>query len=247
MTDPTAADEAPLVYLLRTPEEPDPYEQALQAAGFRTQSIPVLTFDWEHEAALKAAWSNPTAYGGIAVTSSRAVEALARIWQDDPDERVRWRSKPFFTVGPRTAEAVRAMGLLPEGAESGSGEALAAYVAGRPLDGPLLYLCGSKRRDAFPAGLQAAGVPFVELCVYTAEVQPPLDLAARPVPAWLVVFSPSGWAAVQPSIGAWTGVRLAAIGPTTAAAIEATGQAVAAVAAAPTPEALRTALVAARG
>ena len=70
-----------------------------------------------------------------------------------------------------------------------------------------------------------------------------MDLAARPVPAWLVVFSPSGWAAVQPAIDVWAGVRIAAIGQTTAAAIEGAGQAVAAIADAPTPEALRTALV----
>ncbi len=233
------------VCLFREPEDPDPYEAAFRTAGFGVFSIPVLTFRFIGQEGLIAKLERPNSYGGLILTSPRAVQALAEALKWLPGEVVLWHTKPVFAVGKRTASELRAIGFRPEGEESGSGALLARYIVRREVDRPLLFLCGNLRRDEIPSALKEAGVPFEELQVYETLQAETIDLSSHPKPDWVVFFSPSGVEAVSRAADLdWINVRLAAIGETTAEAIHQRGFDVEAVAAEPTPESLLEAILA---
>ena len=235
----------PLVYLFRTPSEPDPYEEALGEVGFRCRSIPVLDFAFVNGEALRGALAHPDRYAGLVLTSPRAAEALAEALPWLPNQTSAWTAKPAFAVGPRTSEALRRLGFQPAGEEAGNAEALADVLEGHMTKGeaPLLFLCGNRRRETLPKRLERAGIAFEELVVYQTLTQVDLDLPEE-APDWAVFFSPSGVEAVGRT-SAYLGrpsVRVAAIGPATAEALRGAGRAADVVAEAPTPEALAKAL-----
>lgn len=234
------------VVLFRAGDESDPYEAGLQEAGYDCECVPVLEFKFVNESELRQALENPRSYDGLVVTSPRAVEALTNAMSWLPTENVLWHTKAMFAVGPRTASELRRIGFNPTGEGSGSAEMLSEYIVHQDFERPLLFLCGNRRRDTLPALLSAHGVPFEELCVYASEERAELSLAARPLPDWVVFFSPTGVMVVLHD-GGWdlAKVRIAAIGETTAVAVRVRGYRVGATAAEPTPDALVRAMVAA--
>lgn len=230
----------PLVLLLREPEAPDPYEEALRANGFRAASVPVLAFDYVGQERLREVLAAPDAYGGLIATSPRSVRTLAEVWPQTGTQNT-WLAKPTYVVGPRTAEEMRRLGFDPKGEGAGSAEALAPLIA--PADRPLVFLCGNRTRDVLPTSLRAAGIPFEPVRVYKTRLRNDLDFSSLEAPSWLVFFSPSGLEAVQREKGIdLHHVKKAAIGPTTAAALQSAGLPPDAVAGTPTPEALLHAL-----
>ena len=238
----------PLVYLFRTPAEPDPYKQALEAAGFRCRSVPVLDFEFTGQRALREVLAHPDRYGGLLLTSPRAVEAFAEALRWLPNQSAAWTAKPVFAVGPRTSEALRQLGFQPQGEEAGNAEALADVLeqSAAGLDGRLLFLCGDRRRDTLPERLQNAEIAFEECIVYRTLPQTHLELPDEE-PDWMIFFSPSGVEAMERTseMRRWK-AWIAAIGPTTATALQQAGRAVDVIAPAPSPEALVQALVAYR-
>lgn len=239
-------DERPLarrVLLLRDPDVGDPYEDVLRAAGYEPVSRPVLRFTFVGEEALRADLARPKDYGGLILTSPRAVQALVAALGWLPAEAARWHTLPVFAVGPATAAALHEAGFAPEGEASGTAELLADYVAERSFEAPLLFLCGNRRRDTLPERLRAAGVPFEERCVYETHLRDDLDVSDLDTFGWVVFFSPTGVEAARRA-GAFGDVPVpcAAIGPTTADALALAGRQPEAVAGAPTPEALVEAL-----
>ena len=239
--------ERPVVCLLRQADPDDAYVRALEASGFQVFAVPVLRFVFVHEGALRDALKTPEDYAGLILTSPRAAEALRRA-RDAGADLGPWRSKPAYVVGPKTGAESAALDLHPEGAASGSAQALADVIVERSPPRPLLFLCGNRRRDDLPDRLGKADVPYCEIVVYETHPVTRIDFSSHPTPDWLVFYSPSGLEAVQHAKGLdWNRVRIAALGPTTAAALDAAGRTVDAVAQAPTPEALAAALRTASG
>lgn len=235
----------PLVFLLRsTSGEPDPYVEAFASADYRARCIPVLAFSFPNQEVLRERLSHPGRYGGLVLTSPRAVAALEDALRWLPNQSAAWKAKPAYVVGPRTDEEVEALGFEPEGAEAGNAEALADFIDGAYADeAPLLFLCGNRRRDVLPQRLAEEGVPFEEQVVYETRVRTDLDFSGDPFPDWIVFFSPSGIEAAQKAKGLdWKKVHVGAIGPTTAAALREAGFTPEAVAEAPAPEALVAAI-----
>jgi len=229
----------PTVLLLRSPREPDPYVAALESAGFTAQCVPVLRFEFVGRDALAERIQRPEDYAGLILTSPRAVEALRDF------DLAAWRDHPTFVVGPRTAGEATKLGLRPVGAESGSADDLADVIIAHSFEQPLLFVCGDRRRDTLPDRLCAADVTFEEVVVYRTlgDADELADTVERMQPEWLVFFSPSGVETAEVLAGpSWNRIRKAAIGPTTAEALRAAGLPPAAVADAPTPEALAAAL-----
>ncbi|MDQ7039827.1 MAG: uroporphyrinogen-III synthase [Rhodothermus sp.] len=229
-----------VVYLLRAEATAsDPFVEQLQAAGYRPFVLPVLAIDWVNTESLRAVLAHPEAYSGLIFTSPRAVEAVRRL--RIPLEA--WRAHPVYVVGPRTAAAVRKIGWEPRGETAGSGSELARRIqqGARPIC-PLLFLCGARRREELPTLLRAAGFPLQELVVYATRPLVPALPAEAPTPDWVVFFSPSGLEAARRLPLAWEQVHVAAIGPTTAVALQQEGLRVAAVARTPTPEGLLAAM-----
>lgn len=231
------------VLLLRSAREDDPYERALEAAGYEVTSMPVLSFRQVNLDDLREALQRPNSYRGLIFTSPRAVDAFGDAMAWLPSENVRWHGRPLFVVGPRSAQALRQLGFEPTGEDTGSAAALASRILkDGPGRRPYLFLCGNRRRDALPNALTSAGIAFDEICVYRTLAQEELPWPDGQID-WIVAFSPSGVEAMEDDGPvAEDGPRFAAIGPTTAAALQSHGFLVDAVADAPAPRALRAAI-----
>ncbi|MEX0821612.1 MAG: uroporphyrinogen-III synthase [Rhodothermales bacterium] len=237
---------SPLAVLLRSGDEDDPYEAAFSEQGFDVRSIPVLAFKLVNLDKLRDLISRPDEYSGLMLTSPRAVDALGEVLLRGSVFLERWRGKPVFVVGSRTADGVRALGLDPVGEGSGSAQVLARLILSEPIHNQLLFLSGDRRLDELPSTLRDAGTPFAELCVYETRLRPEIDWPVdRPVD-WIVFFSPSGIEAVEGTDpGLLEAVHVAAIGETTATALRDRGVEVDAVATEPNAQALSEAVRAA--
>jgi uroporphyrinogen-III synthase len=107
--------------------------------------------------------------------------------------RMGYAGLPAWCVGPRTAQAARAVGLEPR-AGGGTAETILAAILAAPEEGPLLHLRGDHQRGDLPARLRAAGRDCGDAVVY-AQTACPLSAEARAlldgaVPVVAPVFSP---------------------------------------------------------
>ncbi|NWW92876.1 HEM4 synthase, partial [Rhynochetos jubatus] len=250
------------VLLLKDPKDndsgPDPYIKELGLYGFEATLIPVLSFEFISLESLFEKLSHPECYGGLVFTSPRALEAIKICLKENSKSEAwsktlkqRWNSKPAYVVGKATAALVEEIGLTPQGEKSGNAEKLAEYICSRekPNSSALLFPCGALKREVLPTVLGEKGVPLESLTVYQtaqrADLQESLGsyFSKQGVPASVVFFSPSGvkfcLQHIQQLSGAVTNhIKFAAIGPTTAEAMEAAGLPVSCTAESPTPQGL---------
>ncbi len=231
------------VILLRSADEPDPYMQAFAEAGLQAECRPVLAFEFPYQDELRDHLDAGKHYAALVATSPRVGRALDGVFRETPSLANAWQNRPAYVVGPKTAQSLRAVGLQPVGADTGSADALADRIVEEAPEAPVLFLAGNRRRDTLPHRLRAEDVAFDELIVYETRARSGLTLPSAP---WLVFFSPSGWDAIQASESVDPSTyRIAAIGPTTASALQDRGLVVEAVADTPSPEGLVAALSAA--
>ncbi|NWH62465.1 HEM4 synthase, partial [Geococcyx californianus] len=252
------------VLLLKDPKDkdsgPDPYIKELKLYGFEATLIPVLSFEFISLENLFERLSHPEDYGGLVFTSPRALEAIKiclkensknEAWSKSLKER--WNRKPAYVVGKATASLVEEIGLTPQGEKSGNAEKLAEYICSRekPSSSALLFPCGALKREVLPTVLRGKGIPLESLTVYQttqhADLQESLSsyFSQQGIPASIVFFSPSGVKFCLQYIQKLSGnfinyIKFAAIGPTTAEAMEAAGIPVSCTAESPTPQDLST-------
>ena len=231
------------VVLLRSADPaPDRYVEAFAEVGLEARCEPVLRFRFPSSSALRDRFSSPSDYAALLATSPRAATALDRAFERWPDCRTAWEGRTVYVVGPKTGRRMQELGLVPEGVDTGSAEALVQYLREHPPSGPLLFLSGNRRRDTIPNGLEAADIAFEEEVVYETHSRTSLDLPPPTQTTWLVFFSPSGLEAVQQAEVIPSPYRIAAIGPTTAGALRDEGLSVTAVAEQPSPDGLVAAI-----
>ena len=233
---------APDVVLLRSPDDPDPYLQAFEAAGRTAVCEPVLRFTFPNQEALQTCLRQADQYAALVATSPRVGRALHQAFRDEPPLRALWRGRRAYAVGPKTGRWLRKLGLEVRGEEAGTAAALVDRIVADAPEGALLFLSGNRRRDTLPDGLRAGGVGVEEQVVYETHTRSTLDLPPPSEARWLVVFSPSGLEALVAADVPVASYRVAAIGPTTASALRESGVSVAAVADEPAPDALVRAL-----
>ena len=233
------------VVLLRSPDDPDPYLQAFDEAGLAAVCEPVLRFAFPHQDALREHLRRGTEYAALVATSPRVGRALHQAFRAEPSLRTQWRGRRAYAVGPKTGRWLRKLGLEVRGKETGTAAALVDHIVSEAPEGALLFLSGNRRRETLPEGLCEGGIEFEERVVYETHTRSTLDLPPPAEAGWLVVFSPSGREALVAANVPIASYRLAAIGPTTAGVLRTAGHTVAAVADAPTPEALVQAIRAA--
>lgn len=233
------------VILLRSADDPDPYLRAFAEVGLQAECQPVLAFDFPYQDQLREHLEEGDHYAALVATSPRVGRALDKLFQETPSLADVWKNRTAYVVGPKTAKALRAVGLQPRGAETGSADALADRIVEEKPKAPVLFLAGNRRRDTLPDRLHTEEVPFDELIVYETRIRSGLTL---PSATWLVFFSPSGGEAIEASDSVDPNpYRIAAIGPTTASALRDRGLAVEAVADTPSPEGLVSVLSTAHG
>ena len=236
----------PRIILFRRSQPADAFEDVFQDIGWETHAIPVLAFDKVNEQLFTDALNNPDLYGGIIVTSPRAGDLLGHHFEQHDALCKAWQTKPIVCIGKRTAERLIACKHVPYISDRARSEAVAEKVMALDESRPWLFICGNLRRDELPDTLTRVGIAFEELVVYQTKSDPDLALPADILPDWVVFFSPSGVRAVHPLWFAdWRDVRIAAIGTTTAKAIEEVGWEVDAVAEKPEPTSIKDAVLAA--
>ena len=221
----------------------DSWEVALAARGHVATSIGVVSVALRDAGALSEVLSQRPPPWAFALTSRHAAAALSSALASAPADVKRAR---LFCVGARTAEPLGTAESRVEGTSAGNAGALAALIVaaaaadaeeegGGAVTRRVLFVCGAQRLDTLPAALRGANVDVTEIVVYDTEPVAPDALAAAIERAGgvrtfaaAVVFSPSGFAAACAG-GAFLRCegphepRLIAIGPSTAAAMNAAG------------------------
>ncbi|XP_026968722.1 uroporphyrinogen-III synthase isoform X1 [Sagmatias obliquidens] len=257
------------VLLLKDPKEDDcgqdPYIRELGLYGLEATLIPVLSFEFWSLPSFLEKLSHPEGYGGLIFTSPRAVEAVelclekdnkTEVWRKSLQEK--WNAKSVYVVGNATASLVNKIGLHTEGENCGNAEKLAEYICSRESSAlPLLFPCGTLKREILPKMLKDKGIPVESLTVYHTIPHPGIQgnlnsyYSQQGIPASITFFSPSGLTHSLKHIQELSGdnidqIKFVAIGPTTAHALAAQGLPVSCTAESPTPQALaagiRTAL-----
>ncbi|XP_075390343.1 uroporphyrinogen-III synthase [Tenrec ecaudatus] len=249
------------VLLLKDPKEDecgqDPYVRELGLCGLEATLIPVLSFEFFSLPSLSEKLSRPEAYGGLVFTSPRAVEATelclekylkTEAWTSSL--RAKWNAKPAYVVGSATACLVQRLGLDTLGEDCGNAEKLAEGICAREMpDLPLLFPCGTLKRETLPKMLKDHGVPLESVTVYRTIPHPGIQGSLRSyfskqgIPASIAFFSPSGLTYSLKHIQELSGdsieqIKFAAIGPTTAHALATQGLPTSCMAESPTPKAL---------
>jgi uroporphyrinogen-III synthase len=148
----------------------------LRRAGITARNAPLLWYSpperWD---TLDGALSRVHEYGAIAATSPRAARALI-----ERASRVLLPDATFPTVwgaGDRTVHELRRLCRNVRTAAPGESErhaaALARVMLAAGVRGPVLYACGTPRRDDFAATLRASRIQVEEATVFRAQAAPP--------------------------------------------------------------------------
>uniref|UniRef100_A0A8C7RF64 Uroporphyrinogen-III synthase n=1 Tax=Oncorhynchus mykiss TaxID=8022 RepID=A0A8C7RF64_ONCMY len=248
------------VLLLKEPREggsgPDPYIKELASRGHNATLIPVLSFTFVSLNTLSDKLFQPEQHGGLIFTSPRAVEAVKMCLEDDErteqwnmDIKDKWNAKSIYVVGKATATLVENLGLVPLGEDTGTADVLSRLILEREDANilPLLFPCGSIKREVLPTALRENGVSLDTLMVYQTAPHPDLEknlknhFTEQGVPDSIAFFSPSGVKFCLETVRRLSGeqlmqIKFAAIGPTTAEAMTAEGLSVSCSADKPTAE-----------
>jgi uroporphyrinogen-III synthase len=157
------------VLLTRPQADAERTAAALRARGHDVVIAPLLELELLSEAELGAG-----PWAALLVTSGNAVRAIA-----DHKRRDELRGSQVFTVGERTADAMRACGFARVTSAAGNVNDLAALIAAR-LQPParLLYLAGEERSGDLAGLLRAKNFAVDTVLVYRALAAADLPRAA---------------------------------------------------------------------
>ena len=246
--------------------------QTFQQAGYTVFFLPALEFVFINQPTLLDRISQPQNYSALVATSPRgaaaAITALTTLASSSPNLLSAWKSKPFYVVGDGSAGIIARSTLsLSVRAVGGNAERLGAAIVSDLSQSTqpstrLLVLSGNLRREELFTTLTRAAVQYDELTVYETRTNSRLysewqQLADRTeADGWVCYFSPSGvsgvrrcveQAASEGEVGEerrvrWLGLRVAALGQTSARAVREAGWTVHAVAESPSPTQLLAAI-----
>jgi uroporphyrinogen-III synthase len=200
--------------------------EALRVPGRTVADRPLIHFtapsDWTP---LDQALHRLHAYQGIALTSPRAATALvSRL----AHQGIRWplvNAPTVWTGGAGTASSLEGkLGPVrtPDEREvgvSGAAAALAQLMLDAGVAGPVLFACGSTRREVLPRRLESEGVRVDEVVCYQSFLADESEARAAAAGATLlIVASPSVAHLLIDACPPRSRPDLIAVGPTTAAA-----------------------------
>lgn len=126
----------------------------------------------------------------VVLTSAAAVRSLVELIPEHAVLHALLSPLRLAVVGPATATALSAIGLLPHitpaAGEGAAALAAAIETAARPTQTPpsVLFLRAQEALDTLPALLRRAGYPVQEVETYRMLPAPPTQLA--PIQDWLV-------------------------------------------------------------
>jgi len=223
--------------------------EALGGAPVQLLERPLVSFgpppSWER---LDDALRHRSRYGAVALTSPRAAQTLAQRIRDSGSSWNDGESPAVWAVGAATAKPLRdtigGVQLPPPGeTEEGAGERLARAMLSAGVRGPVLFPCGDRHREELGLILRGQGIEVDEVVCYRTILADVGQARAAVAGADLVVVaSPAVLQLLAEACAPKLRPPLLAIGPTTAGAARSAGWEPAAVAGAPSAEALASAI-----
>ncbi len=230
----------------------DTYQNVFSSAGFTTFFVPVLDFAFVNSDALGRALLDRGRYWALALTSPRAVEAVAKVVKEAPQVVDPWKDADVFVVGRRSAEKIERQLGWKENVIVGSGDSTAlgemivnAKTPAKSSRSKILFPCGDLRRDGLPMTLAAANLSVEEITVYETRgrvgLEADLERVSEKQLDVVVFFSPSGVRIALPKLRDLMSdrqTRIVSIGRTTEAALIEAGMTCHGVAKSPTPDEL---------
>jgi uroporphyrinogen III methyltransferase/synthase len=223
------------VVITRPEAQAEGFAELLRAEGARVIHFPVIRIaPPESWAPLDLALRQLESYHWIVFTSANGVSSFFRRLPDAGRDIRDLKGIRIATIGPATAAAVRALGirvdLVPEEFIS---EGVVRAFAGEDLRGSRILLPRAEQaRDVIPEGLQELGAAVDVVTVYrtlrsdrdTAELLPLFDGGKVDVIAFTSPSTVTQFLAIMgPDFRLPSQVRIACIGPVTAAAAKKAG------------------------
>lgn len=198
------------VLLLRSiPENSkvDKYQEVFSADDIGCESVSPIGFEFFNLRELYQCIQKPNDFSGIIFSSPRTVLSVKLCieehsslneWQTSLQDT--WASLPAFSVGTSTASEAHSLGFKTVGDDSGNAEKLVQVILEKvqPKQAPLLFPCGTMRRDVIPYALKDKNISFTPCTVYKTCPEPHLKenlqkyLQENGLPHAVVFFSPSG-------------------------------------------------------
>ena len=176
----------------------DPYCEHLQQLGV-VRCIPVLSFTFVNLELLYTYLASSEQWAGIILTSKRAVEAI-KLAVGQPGLPSEWESKQCFVVGEATSKVAGELGFACTGSECGNASKLADVIKSSSVSTlPLLFVCGSLRRDTLPDFMKSNNIAYKSVIVYEtiacSSIRKDIQdfVTECGPPSHIVYFSPSGY------------------------------------------------------
>jgi uroporphyrinogen-III synthase len=199
---------------------------------------------------LDAALTRLSNYGALAFTSPRAARAvLSRIRDTSAVVPTASLRPVIWASGPATGavlEAVLGAVMTPAAqdvGQYGAGSAVARAMIEAGVAGPVLYPCGEVRREELPTELRRSGLQVDEVVCYRSVLADETEARAAAARATVIVVASPGVAQLLAQACHQTDrPDLLAVGPTTAAAAQASGWMPVAVAGEPSVDAIAEAV-----
>jgi uroporphyrinogen-III synthase len=158
------------MHLLLTRPQPDADRTAdmLRGRGHAVTVAPVLQVETMPDAGF-----GPGPYAALVMTSANAARVIAGHRRRDE-----LLGLPVFTVGRRTAEAVRAAGFATVVSADGGVPELVRLIASKLRGGGILYFGAQERAGDLAGALATHGIVVDTVVVYRAAPNPDFDLRA---------------------------------------------------------------------
>lgn len=245
------------VCLFKSEKSNDAYRSLFETAGYTVFFAPVLAFEFVNQDLLlaKLLGRDSGPYDALIATSARSLEAIRALLERSDNAtqqeiREQWKSKVLFSVGAATS-AASPLEFSAVYSSNCDGAHLAQCILAhyepismesKPVN--LLFLCSEIRRDVLPDELsheKHRHLNLHELVVYSTKGVELTALEEAQDAQWWIFFSPSGVDSMLSQFGGTLSEcdkRFAAIGKTTAEALDRAGVKHFAVAEKPTPESL---------
>jgi len=198
--------------------------------------IGVLRYDYVCE------WEPVPRVDAVVLTSPRAAAALNACTDWSRLLPPNARRLPWFSMGPATRSAIEQLGIRGMSDASGSTMKLAEEIIQRGIK-RIAFYAGEPHRTELTGMLERVGISVEKRIVYRSRENLKIDMTDLDSPDWAVFFSPRGVEIVSSAQGPdWRSLCIAAIGPTTAIAVQRQCWNLAAVAEHPDPISLLNAI-----
>lgn len=245
----------PVVVLFKSESDgPDKFVQLLDENDFDVRSINCLSFDFKNLDLLNHKIALSDDYEGIIFTSQRAVQAVQKSTEGNPEKLNQWQQKTNYSVGESTSESAQILlNLETNGKETGNAQALSSLIVSQyrgKHPKPFLFPSGNLKQDILEKSLRENSIEVqvvetYETVQHSELEQSIVDLMAVKI-EFVVFFSPSGIKFSLPILKKHEknlkDVQIVAIGPSTRKSLEDNELQCYRMCTKPTPESLLEAL-----